>query len=153
LAGKEFRCLDEIFNDNKRGLNLIFMDAQEKDLLLEELEQYRKERAHVKKVVGQIGGKDSRKKTLFINLAFILAIFFLFIVDLLRHVSGLAIVIPPLFSITLGILLISCKIIWMIHKQTKVEHFQFWILNSIEFRLNNLTHKVNHLQRLLDESK
>ena len=43
--------------------------------------------------------------------------------------------LPPLFSIEIGLLLVSIKIIWMIHKQMKVERFQFWILNLIEYRI------------------
>jgi hypothetical protein len=54
--------------------------------------------------------------------------------------------LPPLFSIELGVLLVSVKIIWMIHKQARVEHFQFWILNSIEFRLNEITKSVRRLE-------
>ena len=56
--------------------------------------------------------------------------------------------LPPLFSIELGVLLVSVKIIWMIHKQGRVEHFQFWILNSIEFRLNEITKSVRRLEDL-----
>ena len=49
--------------------------------------------------------------------------------------------------VELGILLVSVKIVWMIHKQTKVEHFQFWILNSIEFRLNDLSNRLRSIER------
>ena len=38
----------------------------------------------------------------------------------------------------------------MINKQTKVEHFQFWILNSIEFRLNELAKQVKALHKKQD---
>ncbi|MFC1504857.1 hypothetical protein ACFL6D_05520 [Spirochaetota bacterium] len=40
----------------------------------------------------------------------------------------------------------SIKIIWMLHKQTKVEHFQFWILNSIEFRINDISKQIQDLK-------
>ena len=40
----------------------------------------------------------------------------------------------------------------MIHnKQTKVEHFQFWILNYIEFRLNNLSREMNEIVTSLEK--
>jgi hypothetical protein len=45
---------------------------------------------------------------------------------------------------------VSLKIIWMIYKQTKVEHFQFWILNSIEFRLNNVSKQLNDIEEKLN---
>jgi hypothetical protein len=35
----------------------------------------------------------------------------------------------------------------MMHKSTKVEHFQFWILNSIEFRLNDVAKQLRNLEK------
>ena len=52
-----------------------------------------------------------------------------------------------LAGLLIGVLLVSVKIIWMIHKQTKVEHFQFWILNSIEFRLNAISKKLTQMEK------
>jgi len=46
-------------------------------------------------------------------------------------------------------LLVSIKIIWMIHKQGKLEHFQFWILNSIEFRLNDVSRRMKDIEKKL----
>jgi hypothetical protein len=43
-------------------------------------------------------------------------------------------------------LMVSLKIIWMMHKQSKVEHFQFWILNSIDFRLNDISKEIRQLR-------
>jgi len=34
-------------------------------------------------------------------------------------------------------------------KCIKMDHFQFWILNSIEFRINSLSGKVNLLEKRL----
>jgi len=48
-------------------------------------------------------------------------------------------------------LLVSIKIIWMMHKSTKVEHFQFWILNSIEFRLNDVAKQVRQLEKTVEK--
>ena len=47
-----------------------------------------------------------------------------------------------LLLLEVAVLLVSLKIIWMIHKQSKVDHFQFWILNSIEFQMNMLTRRI-----------
>ena len=52
-----------------------------------------------------------------------------------------------MLTLEIGVLLVSVKIIWMIHKQTKVEHFQFWILNSIEFRLNAISKKLTQIEK------
>jgi len=41
---------------------------------------------------------------------------------------------------------VSIKIIWMIHQQQKIDHFQFWILNSIEFRLNEIVRRTRIIE-------
>lgn len=116
--------------------------------LQEELEQFRKEKEKIRSLVGQIGGVASNKRDRALNILFLVAIALLFAVDVLRHALGLEMPLPPIFSIELGVLLVSVKIIWMIHKQARVEHFQFWILNSIEFRLNEITKAVHRLEDL-----
>ncbi len=126
------------------------MKEPEASALLEELAQFRKEKEQIRALVGQIGGKNSAKRDRFVNVGFIFAIVLLFGLDLLRHVVGVPIPLAPLFSIELGLLLVSMKIIWMIHKQSKVEHFQFWILNSIEFRINEMSKQLRALDKKLD---
>jgi len=116
--------------------------------LQEELEQFRQEKEKIRALVGQIGGVASTKRDRVLNVLFLAAIALLFLVDVIRHTVGVEIPVPPLFSIELGVLLVSVKIIWMIHKQARVEHFQFWILNSIEFRLNEITKSVRRLEDL-----
>ena len=113
-------------------------------VLQEELEQFRKEK--IRALVGQIGGIASSKRDRVLNVVFLAAIAFLLLADILRHLLGVDMPLPPLFSIELGVLLVSVKIIWMIHKQARVEHFQFWILNSIEFRLNEISKSVRRLE-------
>jgi len=80
----------------------------------------------------------------------VLAVVFLFCYDLIRHLFDLPALVHPMFSMEIGLLLVSVKIIWMIHKQTKVDHFQFWILNSIEFRLNEIAKDIRQIKRKVD---
>ena len=115
--------------------------------LLEELEQFRKEKERIRMLVGQIGGKHSQKKDYLINVVFIVAMLALFTFDLLRHLFDIDVPLPQMFSIELAVLLVSIKIIWMIHRGTKVEHFQFWVLNSIEFRLNDLSKHIREIEK------
>ncbi|MCD6333955.1 MAG: hypothetical protein DRP97_05975 [Candidatus Latescibacterota bacterium] len=119
--------------------------------LMEELEQFKHEKEKIRKLVGQIGGAASTKRDRTINLAFIFAIVLLFVLDVLRHILNLSVPLPPLFSVEIGVFLVSIKIIWMIHKQTKVEHFQFWILNSIEFRLNDVSKRMRGIEDRLEK--
>lgn len=117
--------------------------------LLEELNQFRKEKERIRILVGQIGGKGSERRDHCMNIGFILAMILLFVFDILRHVFDLNIPIPQMFPLEMAILLVSMKIIWMIHKGTKVEHFQFWVLNSIEFRLNDLSKHIREIEKKL----
>jgi hypothetical protein len=117
------------------------------DVLQAELEQFRQEKEKVRRLVGQIGGKATAKRDRVINVVFVGAIVILFSLDFLRYIFGLPIPLAPLLSIELGLLLVSLKIIWMIHRSMKVEHFQFWILNSIEFRLNDISRKIQGMEK------
>ena len=125
------------------------MDQTDTAVLMEELEQFRREKEQIRKLVGQIGGKATAKRDKIINAAFIVAIATLLVLEILRHLLDISIPLAPLFSIELGVLLVSIKIIWMIHKQAKVEHFQFWILNSIEFRLNDVSKQMRQIEERL----
>lgn len=120
--------------------------------LRRELEQYQKEQDKIRRVVGQIGGAKSAKRDKAITVGFMAALLVLFVLDMCRHILHLPLPLPPLFSIELGVLMVSIKIIWMIHKQGKVEHFQFWILNAIEFRLNDIGKRMKQLEKHMERS-
>lgn len=121
--------------------------------LREELEQFRQEKEKIRKLVGQVGGKGSAKRDRLINLVFLVLLVLLFALDILRHYVHWTIPLPPLVSLEIGVLMVSLKIIWMIHKQSKVEHFQFWILNSLEFRLNEISKRLRSIEEKLAASK
>ncbi len=127
------------------------MNMEADKSLIEELEQFRAEKEKIRMLVGQIGGKGGEKIDKIINISFVIFIVVLFSFDILRHFMGINIPLPPIFSLEVGVLMVSIKIIWMIHRQTKVEHFQFWILNSIEFRLNSLSKQIKELNKKLED--
>ena len=111
-----------------------------------ELDNFKKEKEKIRKLMGQIGGKEQAERDKWINTLFIIAIALLGINDLLHHIWHARVPIDTEFSLVIAILLVSIKIIWMMHKSTKVEHFQFWILNSIEFRLNDVAKQLRNLE-------
>lgn len=115
--------------------------------LIEELEQFRQEKQQIRDLVGQIGGTAEGRLDKIINVVFVVSIAVLFFADSIMHFFNIPITLPPMISIEAGILLVSVKIIWMIHKQTKVNHFQFWILNSIEFRLNSISKDIRDIKK------
>ena len=126
------------------------MDERDTHSLEDEVEQFRQEKEKIRELVGRIGGVASARRDRIINSAFIGAIVALFVLDAFRHTLNWSIPLSPIFSIELGVLLVSVKIIWMIHKQTRVEHFQFWILNSIEFRLNDMAKRMTQIEDRLE---
>ena len=125
------------------------MTDDEVKALQSELAQFQQEKDQIKSVIGTIGGNTTTKQDGVISTVFVVLILALFLLDLLREVLHIHMPLPPLFSLQIGVLLVSLKIIWMMHKQMKVEHFQFWILNSIEFRINDIAKKQKRLEELL----
>lgn len=126
---------------------------QETDPLQEEVEHFLAEKEKVRQIVGAIGGTKGSRTDRVVNVIFLAMIAVLLAFDVARHVFGLHLDwLPTLFSLEIGILLVSIKIIYMIHKQTKVDHFQFWILNSIEFRLDEIVRRLKQVETRQNES-
>lgn len=124
----------------------------EAQAMQEELEHFRTERDKVRALVGQIGGKGSAKRDKLMNIVFITLVLMLFTGELLARMKIVDWGLEPMDSMGLAVLLVSLKIIWMIHQQSRVEHFQFWILNTIEFRLTDLAKNIRTLQNTVNEA-
>jgi len=123
---------------------------EETDALRAELEHYRSERERIRDIVGQIGGKTTKHRNVVINTVFLCLVVGAFTFDLVRSFAGWEIpYLPPHIWLEIAVLLVSLKIIWMIHTQTKVDHFQFWILSSIEFQINMLSRRMTDLEAAL----
>lgn len=115
--------------------------------ILNDLEEYHREREKIKQILGSIGGKAYGKIDMIINAVFLTIILGLFILELTTDL------LPIFISLEIGVLLISIKIIWMIHSQHKYNHFQFWVLNSIEFRVNDIVKRFRNLEKLMKTEK
>ena len=59
--------------------------------------------------------------------------------------------LSPTLTISLSILIATFKIIWMQQQSQKSMHFQFWILNSIEIRINELDKRQRKLEKMLEK--
>jgi hypothetical protein len=124
------------------------MAIDETQMLREELEHYRREKERVRQIVGQIGGQPSLRRTRWFNAAIFALVVLLFLADLARELFGMfAGFIPPFVLLEIAIFLLSLKIVWMIHLQMKLHHFQFWILNSLDFQVNDLSRRLRTLER------
>jgi len=113
--------------------------------LKKEIEEFNKEKEDLKLILGKIGGKEYSNRDNIINILFLIIILTLFITEITTHF------LPTYISLEVSVLLVSIKIVWMIHAQHKYNHFQFWILNSIEFRVNDLTKRLKKIEKYLEK--
>jgi predicted RND superfamily exporter protein len=120
---------------------------REEAWLKEQIAEYHQERDKIKQAIGQIGGKKYSKTDMIINIVFFGVIIALFLLEVFTHW------IPTFLSIEIGILLVSVKIIFMIHTQQKTNHYQFWVLNTLEFRMNEMYKRIKKMDKALDVIK
>ncbi len=108
----------------------------------EEIKQFIEEKERIRKLVGRIGGKPTRgEKT--INILFIIFVIAAFILALIYE--GF----PRLISIEVGIFLVSLKIAYFLNNEAKVNHFEFWVLSSLEWRMNDVVKRLDNLEKMI----
>ena len=112
--------------------------------LKEDLNEFLKEKEEMRDIIGKIGGSNNSQYRLMTTLfaGIILVIFVTGII--LRRLS-------PTLTISLSILIAAFKIIWMQQQSQKSMHFQFWILNSIEIRINELDKRQRKLEKMVEK--
>lgn len=113
------------------------MNDENYEELKEQLEEYRMEKERIRNLVGQIGGKNGIRYHKVINQVLILIIFIVIILGLIFKNFSYGNIIQ------ISILLSAIKLIWMISEQQKINHFQFWVLSTLEFRINELDKKIS----------
>jgi len=112
--------------------------------LIRELEEFKTEKERVKQILGNLGGKTSARTEKIINLSFLMVVLSFFVLEVTTHF------LPPFVSLEVGLLFLSIKIIWMMNSAHKVNHFQFWILNSIEYKVNQIDKRVVKLEKKIN---
>jgi hypothetical protein len=122
------------------------VNDKDENQLRQELEEFQQEKEQIKEMIGRIGGRSYTRKDNIINAIFLAVIVFFFVMEV-----GFGL-IPAFVSLEISVLLVSVKIVWMIHSHNKFYHFQFWVLNSIEFRINELSKKVRSLDNRIENS-
>ena len=120
--------------------------AGKKEEILREIKEYNKERDQIKMLLGKIGGTAYSRLDMVINILFLSIILILFFMEVTTHW------LPPYISLEVSVLLLSIKIVWMIQSQYRFNHFQFWILNSIEFRMNIISGKIKTIEKKISRS-
>ncbi|MHC4185512.1 MAG: hypothetical protein ACYSR4_06220 [Planctomycetota bacterium] len=114
--------------------------ADELKDLKEELEHFQQEKERVRAIIGKIGGVP-RFRAKLVNIVFIVVITASVIISIF---SGQEL---RLLMIELATIALSLKIIYLIHCQMRVNHFEFWILSSLEWRLTEIMRHVRHLDK------
>lgn len=114
--------------------------ADELKDLKEELEHFQQEKERVRAIIGKIGGVP-RFRAKLVNIVFIVVITASVIISIF---SGQEL---RLLMIELATIALSVKIIYLIHCQMRVNHFEFWILSSLEWRLTEIMRHVRHLDK------
>jgi len=114
--------------------------------LKEDLNDFLKEKEELREVIGKIGGSNNSQAKIITSLfmGIVLVIFVTGII--LKQLS-------PMTTLLLLLLIISFKIIWMLQQMQKSMHFQFWVLNSIEIRINELDKRHEKILEGLEDKK
>lgn len=108
--------------------------------LRQSLEHFEQEKERVRAIIGKIGGVP-RFRTKLINAIFITAILIAAVISVIGGDKW------RLLMVELTTVLLSVKIIYMIHIQMRVNHFKFWILSAIEWRINEMMAEIRHLKK------
>ena len=106
--------------------------------LKEELEHFQQEKERVRAIIGKVGGVP-KFRTKLINGIFIVTIAASVVVSVF---SGQEL---RLLMIEVATIALSLKIIYLIHCQMRVNHFEFWILSSIEWRLTEMMKSIRKM--------
>ena len=109
------------------------------DDLKKELEHFHQEKERVRAIIGQIGGVPKFRTKLF-NAIFIVVIAASVVISVIAGES------LRLLMIELATVTLSVKIIYLIHCQMRINHFKFWILSSIEWRLTEMRKEIKKLK-------
>ena len=108
--------------------------------LKKELESFQQEKEKVRAIIGQIGGVP-KFRTKLMNAIFITVLAVSVVLSVILGEKWRTVMIE-IATVTL-----SLKIIYLIHCQVKVNHFKFWILSSIEWRLNDVKKQITRLRK------
>ena len=114
------------------------IESELEDLKLE-LQAFQKEKEKVRAIIGKIGGMP----TFNTKLANIIFGIFIAVTLVISVIGGET---WRLLMIELATVALSLKIMYLIHCLMRVNHFKFWVLSSIEWRINEVTKLVKQLK-------
>ena len=111
--------------------------------LKNEIKEFNLEKERLKEAIGSIGRRKNMKKETIINLLFLFLVLLFFILS--YTLEG----ITSILSIEIGVLLISLKMILLMQNQHKNSHFQFWVLSTLEYRVNLIDKRIKNIEKIV----
>lgn len=130
-------------DDSQREQNKVEEELQD---LKKELDNFEKEKERVRAIVGKIGGVP-KTRARFVNAVFIAVVALSVLVSILVAEKW------RLVMIEVATVTLSIKIIYLMHEQMRVAHFEFWILSSLEWRINELMKQMRQIKKEIEDSK
>lgn len=112
---------------------------EELDDLKKELENFQQEKERVRAIIGKIGGVPTFH-TKIVNTVFVFLIVCPLIVSLFMRNSEIT-----LITIEIATVALSVKILYMMHCQNRVNHFQIWMQSAIEWRINEIMKLIRQI--------
>lgn len=112
--------------------------------LNEDLLEYQKEQEEIKEIISRIGGSKESQYKLVSTLFVVIIAVILFAGIVFKKIS-------PVASLLVAILIALSKVIWMLFEAQKSMHFQFWILNSLETRINDIDKNQRKILKTLEK--
>jgi len=112
----------------------------------EEVEEFIREKEKIRKIVGQIGGRPTTTGKILNGIMLFAILATLVAAPFLPHELELP-------AVEVGLVLLSLKLFMFLHNESKVIHFQFWMLSSLEWRINDNNKRLaridENIQRLV----
>jgi len=119
---------------------------EEQELLEEEIESFEQDRENIRKIIGKIGGTPTGT-TRIVNIVFIILVLAVFAMSIM---SGGKV---RFFMLEVGILLLSIKLVYFLESYMRLNHFQFWILSSLEWRLDKIDKNLKQMSNVIKEKE
>lgn len=104
-----------------------------------EISEYLEEKERIREILGRIGGTPTKREKA-VNMIFLILVGISF---------GVAMVIqdPKNLPLEAAILLVSLKLIFVVTQNARLNHSQFWMLSTIEWRLNEIAKRLSKMER------
>lgn len=121
------------------------MIDEELEDLRKELENFQQEKERVRKIVGKIGGVPQFNTKAF-NIIFIVILLVTLGISVFSENERVR-----KLMMDLGLAALSAKILYMMYCQNRVNHFQLWMMSSLEWRINEMMKLIRKVQKKIDD--